>query len=281
MRLFGEITRFLSEQGIEDPAGEAELLITQTLHIDQPRLYTEDIEISPETLSIVKSLAARRALGEPLQYIIGHVEFYGLKIYIGKGVLIPRPETELLVEEVIKKIAGRTTSDDNLNLRILDLCTGSGCIAIALTKNLPRAEVYGVDMSDAALGYALRNAEQNSVKNVSFLKGDLFGPVVEMGFNCIVCNPPYVKRGDIPGLQQEIRDYEPIEALDGGTDGLDFYRRILGEAPRYLYEDSFIACEIGFDQGLAVEGIATEAGIRDVRILKDYAGLDRIFIGSR
>lgn len=291
-----EVSAFLASKGIEDAAKEAEILITETLHIDKSKLYIGSFEISGEISRHVDSLAERRVQGEPLQYIIGHVDFYGLKINVGKGLLIPRPETELLVEEAIKLI----TPSLQHSITILDLCTGSGCIALALAKHFPDADVYGVDKSDTAIQYATLNAAENNVRNVHFIKGDLFSiswdspesttptgvrnsgtvPMFAVHcFDCIVSNPPYIKTADIQGLQREIKDYEPVEALDGGKDGLDFYRRILKNASKFLKKDGIIILEIGHDQADDVEKIAMNAGFENVIFIKDYAGIKRILVG--
>jgi len=281
-----EVAAFLKYRGIEDSAKEAEILITETLHIDKSKLYTDSLEISEDTLKQIDALTSRRAQGEPIQYIIGHVDFYGMKINVGRGVLIPRPETELLVEEAIKRVKGQGS-----RVKILDLCTGSGCIAIAIAKHFPDADVYGVDKSGTAIQYATRNATENNVRNVHFIKGDLFSiswdspesttPIGKMAFDCIVSNPPYIKTDDIQNLQREIKDYEPVEALDGGKDGLDFYRRILKNASKFLKENGIIILEIGHDQADDMEKIAMNAGFKNVTFIKDYAGIKRIFIGRK
>ena len=286
-----EVSAFLESQGIEDAAKEAEIFITETLHIGKSKLYSGSLEISAEISDRIDSFAARRAQGEPLQYIIGHVDFYGLKINVGSGVLIPRPETELLVEEAIKLLKETPplpplSKGGQRGVKILDLCTGSGCIAIALAKRLPEAHVYGIDKSDTAIQYAIQNATKNNIKNVHFIKGDLFEPVTAHCslftvhcFDCIVSNPPYIKTADIQGLQREIKDYEPVEALDGGEDGLYFYRRIFKDASKSLKETGIIILEIGHDQADDVGKIAMNAGFKNVTFIKDYAGIKRILVG--
>lgn len=309
-----QLSLLFSEKGIEDPAREAELLLTEILGIDKAQFHTNPPEINEKASQEIDSLAARRIAGEPMQYLIGHVEFYGLRIHVGEGVLIPRPETELLVEETIKlikegygmqedkaqkyksaevqKTEGRsqesevrsrqTTSRHETDIAILDLCTGSGCIALAIAKGIPQAAIIGIDASEKALYYARKNAECNGIENVTFVKGDLFNPLgADIRFDCIVSNPPYIKRGDIGKLQVEIRDFEPLEALDGGEDGLDFYRRILNEAPNYLKKNGMVIFEIGLDQAGDIRELAATDGITDIRFVKDYAGIDRIFIGKK
>lgn len=286
-----QITALFKEHAIEDAAREAEILVAEVLGIDKAKLYADNPELPAGTSKDIDTFAARRAKGEPLQYIIGYVDFYGLKIHVGPGVLIPRPETELLVEEAIKAVtrdALCVTSEKGnsshithhpLRITILDLCTGSGCIALALAKHFPDATVIGTDRSEAAMVYATQNAIGNKIKNAHFRVGDLYEPVKGMTFDCIVSNPPYIRRDEIPTLQREVKDYEPMEALDGGRDGLDFYRKILKDAPRYLREGGFILLEVGYDQADDVKGIAMNSGIGDIRFVKDYAGIDRIVTG--
>lgn len=269
-----EVSAFLASKGIEDSAKEAEILITETLHISKSEFYSDDLEISNETSKHIDSLAKRRAEGEPIQYIIGYVDFYGLKINIGRGVLIPRPETELLVEKTIELLTAYPAS-----ITILDLCTGSGCIALVLARHFHNARLYGVDKSQTAIGYAVKNAYENGIKNVYFTTGDLFKPIGDTRFDCIVSNPPYIKSGEIQNLQREIRDYEPIEALDGGEDGLYFYRRIIKQASVYLKKDGFVIFEVGHNQADDIEKIAISANFVNIGFIKDYAGIKRIFVG--
>lgn len=274
-----EVSAYLESKGIKDAAKEAEILITETLHTDKSKLYTGSLEISEDTSKQIDALTSRRAQGEPMQYIIGHVDFYGMKINVGRGVLIPRPETELLVEETIKILRSRIKHHTS-RITILDLCTGSGCIAIAIAKHFPDADVYGIDKSVTAIQYANLNATENNVRNVHFIKGDLFEPVGKMAFDCIVSNPPYIKTDDIQNLQREIKDYEPVDALNGGEDGLDFYRRIFRNAHKFLKENGIIILEIGHDQAGDMEKIAMNAGFKNVTFIKDYAGIKRILIGK-
>lgn len=281
---YKEVAAFLNNAGIEDAAKEAELIILETINIRKAELYTGSLNISGKESKLIDSFAFRRSQGEPVQYIIGHVNFYGLKINVGRGVLIPRPETELLVEETIKLLK-ETPPHPPLNkggqggVNILDLCTGSGCIAIALAKRFPLAIVCGIDKSRDAIVYAVRNAVENKAGNVQFLQGDLFEPVRNMKFDCIVSNPPYVRRAEITNLQREIRDYEPIEALDGGEDGLDFYRRIFKEAPMFLKENGLLIMELGVNQSGDIKELVEGAGFKEVEFIKDYAGIERIFSG--
>ncbi len=276
-------TEYLEEAGIEDASADAEILTCHAAGADRLAAYMENPEITKELLSKIRRLIRRRAKGEPLQYIVGHIDFLGLIIHVGKGVLIPRPETELLVEEAIKQIrsqesGGRIRDGEIPPVRkILDLCTGSGCIALAIAKALPGADVYGTDVSMAALRFAKKNAEVNEIENITFLKGSLFAPILDSAlFDIIVSNPPYIISADIPGLQREIKDWEPLEALDGGTDGLHFYRKIFADAAGHLRPGGRILCELGFGQSAAVKEIAQKSGFGDISVNKDYAGIDRI-----
>ena len=276
-----EVTMLFEQRGIEDPAREAEMLITGLLDIDRAGLYTYRTEIQEDRAQHIDELAVRRTRGEPIQYLIGYVPFYGLKIHVGSGVLIPRPETELLVEEVVKAVEHQAAcvarKRINEKLTILDLCTGSGCIALSIARHFPGAIVYGVDASEAAMVYATQNALANDVPNVCFKLGDLFEPVNTLHFDCIVSNPPYVRHDEIKTLQREIREHEPISALDGGRDGLDFYRKIFRDAPAYLKGNGSIMLEIGFGQSAAIRALALGAGFTQLHFIKDFAGIERIF----
>jgi release factor glutamine methyltransferase len=274
-----DIAALFEQSGIEDAAREAEMLVTGLLDIDRVGLYAGDAGIPEDRANYIDELAVRRTRGEPIQYLIGHVVFDGLKIQVGSGVLIPRPETELLVEETIRAVERRASGVESqtTNIKILDLCTGSGCIALAIARHFPYAIVYGVDASEAAMVYATQNAIANDIHNVRFRLGNLFEPVSSLVFDCIVSNPPYVMHDEIKTLQREIREYEPLAALDGGRDGLDFYRRILGEAPAYLRENGTILLEAGFGQSAAIRELAMRAGFAQLHFIKDFAGIDRIF----
>src|SRR4030043_846435 len=221
-----EATEFLKQYGIEDADREAEIIVSHCIGINRTVLYRDNPVINKGQLEEIDEFLRKRAKREPLQYILWYVDFYGLKIKVGKGVLIPRPETELLAEEAIKAVKREALSV----MRILDLCTGSGCLALALAREFPDAKVYGTDTSKNAIRYAKENAELNCINNVTFLEGNLFDPIAELiarhplpvTFDLIVSNPPYIRRNDIKKLQLEIKDWEPVEALNGGEDGLDY-----------------------------------------------------------
>ncbi len=285
---------FLKNSGIEDASREAEMIISYCLEIDRVTLYRDNPLISKDIILKIDNFLKKRAKRQPLQYILGYTEFYGLKIKIGKGVLIPRPETELLVEEAIR-IVRNYISDQCLpphpplskgGLRggdvILDLCTGSGCLALTLAKEFPDAQVYGTDISEIAIRYAKGNAKLNKIKNVIFIKGSLFEPVKKSlnAFDLIVSNPPYIKRNDIRNLQREIKDWEPVKALDGGENGLDYYRAIMPDARNYLKKGGCLMLELGVSQADAVRKMAEDAGFVNISLIKDYAGIERILIAK-
>ncbi|MFQ5901878.1 MAG: peptide chain release factor N(5)-glutamine methyltransferase, partial [Thermodesulfobacteriota bacterium] len=248
-----------------------------------------------------KEFVKRRAVREPLQYITGIREFWSLEFKVGHGVLIPRPETEVLVEETLKEARGKEHGDRNQKqseIRILDLCTGCGCIAISLAKELANLNVYAIDNSEVTLNIASQNATKHKVDDrVTFLSGNLFQPLKGLNlsspplpspsggegrvggdsFDIVVSNPPYVRSKDIEGLEPEIKDFEPISALNGGEDGLDIIRSIARNAPDYLKNGGSLIMEIAFDQAQDVEYIIMEKdAYTSVSILKDYSGKDRV-----
>ena len=269
----------LEISGLNDADRESELIVSHCLGIDRLHLFKEDPHIPENILLQIYEYLRRRAAREPLQYILGYTEFHGLKIKVGPGVLIPRPETELLVEEAVKTVH----TSHFTSLRILDLCTGSGCIALALAREFPDAQVYGTDTSEVALTYARENADRNRMQNVIFLKGSLFDPLKnsDLKFDVIISNPPYIKKDEIGNLQPEITDWEPGEALDGGEDGLDYYKMLIPEAGNYLKENGYLVLEIGIGQSDEVKWMAEEAGFQDIIVIRDYSGIERILIAKK
>lgn len=279
---------YLEQSSVEDSLVDAELIVLHATGIERLRAYMDNPAVDRRLLSRINRLVKRRAGGEPLQYIIGQVDFLGLELRVGKGVLIPRPETELLVQEAIHSVerqkaeVGRCGGKKSpipcpLSLCFLDLCTGSGCIALALAKEFPAAKVYATDVSAKAITYARGNANSNGIRNIIFFKGSLFDPLDEdMTFDFITANPPYIRSSDIYGLQREVKDWEPVEALDGGADGLEFYRAIFSKAAWYLKEHGFILFELGFGQAEAVAEIAGKSGFKNISLIKDFAGIYRV-----
>lgn len=264
---------YLAEKGIENPRLEAEWMLCEALSLDRVGLYLNfDKPLSDAELATYRSLVLRRGRREPLQYILGTQEFMGLEFQVTPAVLIPRHDTEVLVSEAVKR-AGACRA-------ILDIGTGSGCVAIALAHALPEAEVSSVDISADALAVARGNAERNSV-TVHFFQGSLFEPFAGRRFDMVLSNPPYIPAGDLSTLQQEVRGFEPMTALDGGADGLDFYRRITAEAPGYLNPGGWLLFEVGAGQAPQVlELLCKEGFTKDTFTQLDPAGIERA-VGGR
>ncbi|KWT90935.1 peptide chain release factor N(5)-glutamine methyltransferase [Candidatus Magnetominusculus xianensis] len=277
-KLASEISSRLKAAGIKDAEKEADELLCLSLNISKSALYARDFsKVTGDAASVLKkldSLTARRLARQPLQYIAGEVEFFGLSLTVGTGVLIPRPETELLVEI----LTGILSNKHKPNISVLDLCTGSGCIALTLAKHFPESIVHAVDISETALKYAAANAAANDIKNVTFYTGCLYEPVACMAFDVIISNPPYIKTADIDLLEPEIALYEPVEALDGGTDGLHFYREIIAGAPGHLNEGGIMAFELGDTLAHSVMEIARAAGFHNLTLKTDYSRVERFLI---
>ncbi len=269
-----KISEIFKNNKIDNPEQQATEIVLNALNIDKIKLFTDNPHLTFEQIHFIDSLVNRRLKREPLEYIIGKCDFYNIRLKIGPGVLIPRPETEIIVEEFEKRARLIKTKGK----RLLDLCTGSGCIAISIAKLFPNLKVFGVDISWQAICYANENKVLNDVKNVYFLVGDLFSPFKIKAFSYITANPPYLKTDEIPLLQPEIRDYEPVQALDGGYDGLTFYRRILKEAKNYLVNKGLIFFEIGIKQASEIKHLAVREGFEIIDVIKDLAGIERVMI---
>ncbi len=265
-------TGHFEKQNVDAPRLTAELLLAHTLKLDRVHLYVEmDRPLQKDELAQYRALIQRRIAGEPTQYLTGYRDFYGRKIHVDARVLIPRPETELLVEAVLRVLPKNAPS------RVLDLCAGSGCIAVSIACERQQASVWATDLSEGACAVAKENAEQLEVASrVTVLQGDLFGPVPQGAkFDAVVANPPYIKSSAIASLQREVQR-EPRLALDGGEDGLALIRRIADGAQPWLKPGGLLAMEIGDDQGPQVKELLTRAGYREVRVEKDLARLDRL-----
>ena len=251
---------------------DARLLLEAVCHTDRTTMFAHpDREVDDKEYAAYAEYIAKRAEHIPLQHLTGVQDFMGLEFYVNQDVLIPRQDTEILVEEVMLNLHD--------GMRILDMCTGSGCILCSLLHYSNDCQGVGVDLSERALAVAEENAEKLAVRNYSFIKSDLFEKV-EGKFDMIVSNPPYIKSDVIRTLMPEVRDHEPLMALDGMDDGLLFYRKIIAEAEAYLWRGGKLFFEIGYDQGEAVGRLMREAGFRDVCVKKDYAGLDRVVFGE-
>lgn len=261
----------LNMVGIVDARNDAWLLMTFVCKIDRTFYYSHmDEDIPVEQFAEYENVLAKRAEHIPLQYITGEQDFMGLPFHVNEAVLIPRQDTETLVEEALKVVRP--------GMKVLDMCTGSGCIIISILKNVVDVEGFGYDISKQAINVAKENAKLNGV-NVTFEKSDLFDMVTET-FDVIVSNPPYIPTDVIAGLMPEVAVYEPFGALDGKEDGLHFYRRIVNECKAYLKPEGLLLFEIGHDQGGSVPALMEEAGFKDVRVVKDLAGNDRVVIGG-
>jgi len=261
---------------------EAELMVSRLTGAPLGALRTmRGEQVSDEQFGRLKDWVERRGHREPLYYIFGECEFWSMPFKVAPAVLIPRSETELLVEGGVGFIRSREVEKP----LVLDLCTGSGCVAVSVAKELPGAGVYGSDISREAVAIARENALANGQERVEFFTGDLFAAVSDLmkgRFDLIVSNPPYIPAGDIAGLQREVADYEPRAALDGGSDGLDIINRIVAEAPAYLRTGGLLALEVGFGQAGPASALLRDNGLfTQVNIRKDYSGIERIVSANR
>ena len=272
------ITPFLAQKGVESPRLSAELLVGHVL--DKPRLelYTDfDTVVSENKLKTLHDLVKRAAEHEPIATLVGYTEFYSLRIHVNGDCLIPRPETEQLVQQAIEVLRQKRGP-----LCVLDLCTGSGCIAVAIAQNHPDVTLTATDISEAALAVAAGNIRSHGLaERITLLCGDLFDPLAALrqanGFDLIVCNPPYIPTDVIETLDRNVRDYDPRMALDGGKSGLDIIGRIVRQGPDYLKTGATLLMEIGYDQGAAVRQLIETSGSFDhAYIEKDLQGHDRI-----
>lgn len=270
-------TDFLEKRGIDSPRLNAELLLAEILNCKRLDLYLKfDLPLKENEVDLYREWISRRCKFEPLQYITGKVEFYGLLFKVTRNVLIPRPETEILVEEVLKY------SKEKHGLKILDIGTGSGNIPIALAKNLDNAEIFSADVSDKAIEIAKENAILNGVDSkIRFLHSDINHIRFNTGFfDLIVSNPPYVSIDEYSTLQKEITNYEPAIALTDNNDGLDFYRLIAERSNSILKRGGKIYLEIGQGQNSAVEKILSSNNFINIHSVKDYQQIDRIVHGE-
>ncbi len=263
---------YLAEKGVENARREAEWLLCEATGLDRMGLYLNfDKPLHDHELAAYRSMVARRGKREPLQHILGSQEFDGHEFIVSRDVLIPRYDTETLLEEAVRQAPQART--------ILDIGTGSGCIAISLALRLPQAAITAVDLSPDALSVAQQNAERNNAR-VECLLGSFFQPVSERRFDLIVSNPPYITSADLAGLQPEVRDFEPRLALDGGPDGLDAYRVLAVEAPRHLEPGGWLLLEIGAGQDKDVAGLLADAGFDAIVTVPDSAGILRVVGGQ-
>ena len=260
----------LKEAQIGEAQLDARLLLEEVCGTDHNTLLCHgDREVSEAEEEQYRKALEQRAVHVPLQHLLGYQDFMGLRFQVNEYVLIPRQDTEILVEEAMRYLHD--------GMRILDLCTGSGCILLSLLHYSNDCEGVGVDISQEALQVAAQNAELLGIR-ADFLKSDLYEKVTGK-FDLLVSNPPYIERKVIPTLMEEVREYDPYIALDGGEDGLDFYRRIIGGAQDYLKRGGQILMEIGSGQAQAVSELLREAGFKEIDVCRDFAGLDRVVSG--
>jgi release factor glutamine methyltransferase len=264
-------TQRFTEAGIGAARLEAQILLAHALDCTRMQLYTGfDKPLGEPELAAYRGLIKRRLAGESVSYLVGETEFWGLPFYVDEHVLVPRPDTETVIE-----VARQVRPDRAAACRILDLCTGSGAIAVSLAKEYPAAQVVATEISPAAAAVARKNAARNAVsERVDVREGDLFAPV-DGAFELIVSNPPYIASNVIPTLSIEVRR-EPVIALDGGADGLVFYDRICGEAPRYLAPEGVLLVEHGYDQADAVRARFEAAGFTGVTLVHDLGKNPRV-----
>ncbi len=279
--LLKKASAYLKDRGVESPRASAEILLAHVLQLERIGLYLHyDQPVTAEEQARFRAAVLRRLKGEPVAYIVGVKEFWDLPFRVTPDVLIPRPETEHLVETALTWLSGQEKSNRSM-LRVLDLGTGSGVLAVTLARHARRVSLFASDASFAAVRVARRNARDCGVDDrIRFVCGDWLLPfkAPACAFDAVVTNPPYVRSGEIPKLQQEIA-CEPRLALDGGADGLDAVRRILLEAHAFLRPGGVLMMEIGFDQKGAVEALAqSRPQYRTPRFVKDYKGRDRVVI---
>ena len=266
-------------EGGESPSVDAKVLLANTLNVNQTYLFTWfDKILDSDTLNRFQKAVERRRLGEPVAYIIGERDFWTLKLATSSHTLIPRPDTEVLVEQVLQRIPKDVVSESSSSFSICDLGTGTGAIALALASELPQIHVTGVDFKSQAVALAQQNAVNNGIKNVTFLQSDWFSELKAKQFNIIVTNPPYIEDSSAYLLEGDVR-FEPKTALTSGEDGLRDIRHIISVSREHLLAGGLLAFEHGFNQGAAVSELLSKAGFSDIETIQDYGGNDRVTLG--
>ncbi len=293
------VTEHLTNKGIDSPRLSAELLLSYVLGLKRIELYTNfDKHVSKQQLDKLHDLVKRAGQHDPIAYLTGKTEFYSLQLEVSPDCMIPRPETELLVERAVEFLRTRPVRNSVKNKMtqkeeisnggrigtqfVCDLCTGCGCIAVAIAKNFPSARIIATDISASALDVAAQNIEKHNLKEkITLLRGDLFDALVPQldvdKFDLIVCNPPYVSAAEYEKLNKNIKDYEPRLALYAGEDGLDIYRRLIEKVDEFLKPDAALMLEIGYDQGPAVKELLEQTdAFTEIKIEKDFHDNNRI-----
>jgi release factor glutamine methyltransferase len=274
----------MKNAGFLTPQLDAEVILCHLLHVDRIQLHMyPEKEISPQMYREFWNHIEKRLKHMPVQYITQKQEFMGLDFYVNEHVLIPRGDTEILVETVIEMYQKMYAPN---KVKALDLGTGSGVIAVSLAKCIEPMEVTATDISSKALETAKINASRHNVEEkITFLEGSLLNPLKgkdqEESFDFLLSNPPYISHKTLPTLSSQVKDYEPLTALDGGEDGLDFYRCILKEGLAYLNPAGWLIMEIGCDQGAEVKKLMEKSGLKEIKVIKDLAGLDRVITGRK
>ena len=280
-RLLTWVTEYLTQKGVDSPRLSAELLLSHVLGLKRIELYTQyNKVVLQEQLDRLRDLVKRAGLHEPVVYLVGKTEFYSIEFEVTPDCLIPRPETELLVQRSIEFLRKRTGPQ-----LVCDLCTGCGVMAVAVAKNVPDARVLATDISEPALAVAAKNVEKHKLQErIELRKGDLFEPLVPQldQFDLIACNPPYVSAAEYEALEKNVKDYEPRIALYAGEDGLDLYRKIVEKVDQFLKPDGVLLLEIGYQQGPAVRGLLEQTGVfAQIRIDKDLQSHERVVVATR
>lgn len=278
--LYEEGRRILEQAGLPDAALDARFLLEEVCGTNlQTLLVFPEKKVTEEEVNQYRAFIQRRKDREPTAMILGEWDFMGLTFRLNKSTLIPEQDTEVLVETALEELKRRGLGE--APLRILDLCTGSGCILLSLLHELRNAGGLGTDLSEEALEAARENAVRLGLQErAAFRQGDLWEPVGDERFDLIVSNPPYVPTEVIPTLEPEVRCGEPYAALDGGEDGLVFYRRIMREAAGHLKPSGIIIVESGFDEAPQIAALMQDQKLRGIRTVKDYGGLDRVVLGA-
>jgi release factor glutamine methyltransferase len=260
-------------KGIDSPRLDAEVLLGWALGKTRIELVIESKrELDGDDLNRFREAVKRRRTHEPVAYVLGQREFFGRMFKVDKRVLVPRPDTEALVEVALAR-----TKHLSMCMRALDLCTGSGCVGITLARERPTSQVVATDVSKDALIVARENALRLGAYNLALFQGDLFAAVdPNIRFDIVASNPPYIASAEIPTLMSDVRDFEPKLALDGGTDGLDLVRRIIKDAPAHLEKNGIVALEIGYDEAERTRAIFTEHGYADIETKRDYGKIERV-----
>lgn len=271
--VISELTQAFAVQEIGNPRRQAEEILCDLLDCSRVDLYTNfDRPLTEREWTLCREWTERRLRGEPLAYVCEKTQFYHCTIAVNRNVLIPRQETEILVDKIVKSLR----SQDLVGKVLWDVCCGSGCIGIAIKKALPLLTVYASDCSEEALALTARNAADNGVE-LRCVKGDLLSPFHGQKAHYVVCNPPYISEAEYGGLSKEVRDYEPRLALVGGESGVEYYERLARELPAYLHPHGEVWLEIGYQQGEAVQKIFGGPPWKNQRVECDWAGHDRFF----